>query len=237
MHTLLFGIKQCKRNAATKTAVVASCHFWNHYTREEKDGLKRNCTANLKYFKRPFHVDRNRWHLLSKHSMRRKGYADLRRSKKKIFVNNNTAMVHCNIINFYFGGLRFPVHLFVDMSIIHAIIGEVRLQDTDTNKEITKKCALRIPEDVHDASKVNGAVDVATSRYHICLKNPAQFYLICYYHSVGASFLIALRILAMTREGTALASLGFMSPWKATVCARLVCTSNLHSLKDMLACA
>ncbi|BFI14114.1 hypothetical protein MPTK1_5g00010 [Marchantia polymorpha subsp. ruderalis] len=113
-------------------------------------------------------------------------------------------------------------------------------QDGDSNEELTKEPALSIFEDVLDPSEVNcdgcdDAADVSTARYRIHLKNLAQFYLISDYLSVGASFRMVSRILAMTKESTSLASLVSVSEGKVDAFARYVCALNLQSLKDLLA--
>ena len=120
----------------------------------------------------------------------------------------------------------------MDKGIVDVIIGEMLLQDDDANEEITKERTLSIFEDVIDASEATDgdAADVSTARYRIRLKNPAQFYLIADYLSVGASFRVASRILTMTKEHTGLASLGFASEAKVAAYARIVCALNLQSL-------
>ena len=146
-------------------------------------------------------------------------------------------MVHRNTIKSHFGGLQALVQLFVDKGIVDVIIGKMLFQEDDANEEITKERALSIFGGVLDASEANDAdaADVDTERYRIRLKNPAQFYLIADYLSVGASFRMASRILAMTKESTGLASLGSVSEGKVTAYARFVCALNLQSLSDMVA--
>ena len=146
-------------------------------------------------------------------------------------------MVHRNTIKLHVGGSQAPVQLFVDKGIVNVIIGEMLFQEDDANEEITKECDLIIFGDVLDASEANDAdaADVDTARYCIRLKNPAQFYLIADYLSVGVSFRMVSRILAMTKESTGLASLGSVSEGNVTAYARFVCALNFQSLRDMLA--
>lgn len=108
-------------------------------------------------------------------------------------------------------------------------------QDNDTKEEIAKERALSIFEDVLDALKANDSVYVTTSKYCIRFNNPAQFYLITDYLSVGATLQIALQILAMRRKSTSLASLWSLPDLNGTPYARFICALNLQSLKDMLA--
>lgn len=233
-HALQFGVKICERNAATKAVVSASCLFCVHFGREAKIGSKRKRTVNVMYFKKPFRADMYRRHMISQHPQRWKEYSELTAREKESFFDSNAPVVHRNTINSHFGGSQVPVQLRVDKDIVDVIIGDMLFQEDDSNEEITKERALRIFEDVLDPSE-DEAADVATAGYRIHLRNPSQFYLIADYLSVGVSFRMASRILAMTKDGTGLASLGSVSEGKATSYARYVCALNLQSLKDLLA--
>ncbi|BBN17466.1 hypothetical protein MPTK1_7g14750 [Marchantia polymorpha subsp. ruderalis] len=207
-HALPFGVKIVERDSATKTVVSASCLFCAHFGREEKTGSKRIRTVNVMYFKKPFRADIQ--------------------SEKAYYFDANAPVVHRNTIN----------HTLV--GIVDVIIGDMLFQDGDSNEEITKERALNIFEDVLDPSEGNcdgcdDAADVSTARYCIHLKNPAQFYLISNYLSVEASFRMASRILAMTKESTGLTSLGSVSEGKVAAFARYVCALKLQSLKHLLA--
>lgn len=238
-HALQFGVKVVERDAATKEVVSASCLFCIHFGREENIGSKRSRTANVMYFKKPFRSDMYLRHMTSQHPLRWNEYSALNQTEKASYFDANAPVVHRNTIKSYFGGSQVPIQLLVDKDIVDVIIGDMLFQDDDNNEEITKERALSIFEDVLDPSEGNrdgcdDAADVSTTRYRIHLKNPAQFYLICDYLSVGASFRMASRILAMTKENTGLASLGSVSEGKAASFARFVCALNLQSLKDLL---
>ena len=211
--------------------------FCIHFGREEKIGSKRNRTTNVKYFKRPFHVDMYRRHLVSQHPGCWEEYSELSGSEKAGFFGDNAPVVHRNTIKSHFGGSQAPVQLFVDKGIVDVIIGKMLFQEDDSNEEITKERALSIFGDVLDASEANDAdaADVVTARYSILLKNPSQFYQIADYLSVGASFRMASQILVMTKESTGLASFGYVYEGKVTAYARFMCALNLQSLRDMLA--
>lgn len=176
---MLFGIKICERDDATKTLGSLSCLFFCiHFGREKKVGSKRNHTTNLKFFKRPFRVDMYHQRSLWPHPMYWKEYSHLSGSEKAGFLDDNAPVVRDNTIKSHFGGSQAPVHSFVDTGIFYVIIDERIFQDNDTNEEATKDRALSVFEDVLDAPEVNDAADIATSRYRIHLNNPAQFYLI-----------------------------------------------------------
>ncbi|BBN17363.1 hypothetical protein MPTK1_7g13940 [Marchantia polymorpha subsp. ruderalis] len=223
-HALQFGVKIVECDSATKAVVSASCLFCAHFGWEEKIRSKRNRTVNVMYFKKPFRADMYLRHMSLQHPLCWKEYSALSQSEKASYFDTNAPIVHRNTIKSHFGGSQVPIQLFVDKGIVDVIIGDMLFQDGDSNENITKERALSIFEDVLEPSEGNcdgcdDAADVSTARYRIHLKNPAQFYLISDYLSIGASFRMASRILTMTKESTGLASLGSVSEGKVAAFA------------------
>lgn len=162
--------------------------------------------------------------MISQHLDRWKEYPELSSRERASFFDRNASVVHRNTIKLHFNGLQVPVKLPIDKDIVGATIGNILFQDQDYNEEFTKKRSLRIFEDVLDLSEDNDeAANVATSKYRSHLRKPAQFYLIADYLSVRVSFLIASRILTITKDINGLASLGSVSEGKVTSYARYVC--------------
>lgn len=117
--------------------------------------------------------------------------------------------------------------MLVDKDIVNMTIGDMFFQDEDYIEEITKEHALKIFEDVLDLSKDNDkAANVVAERYRRHLRTPAHFYPITDYLSVRVSFLIASRILAMTKDSNALAALWSVYEVKVTSYSRYVCALN-----------
>lgn len=56
-------------------------------------------------------------------------YSKLSSGEKASFIDENTPIVHRSPIESYFGGLQFPIRLFVDKGTIDVIISDVRFSE------------------------------------------------------------------------------------------------------------
>ena len=147
-HLLLYGLKICERDTATKAIVSVSCRFCVHFGREEKIGAKRKATSNIQYFRRPFRADVYNRHMRQQHPVKWEQYCSLAEDRKATFFEANAPVVHRNTIRSHFGGSQQALYGMVNKSIVDVIIGEMLFHPDDGYDDVTKERALAVFEDV-----------------------------------------------------------------------------------------
>jgi hypothetical protein len=229
------------------------CRFCEIFGREEQPGRKRKATKNAQYFTAPFTPDCYRKHNETQHPCKWQHYQaadDKGGFFDGIVPIKNTLLSH-------FKNETAPRLFQIDVAIVDTIIGSTYFDvddESDSDEEAEeveaavcrdgrrrsdltpleiKKRALSIFVPVQDFSPKRSSYALVAA-YEVAIKNGFLFDMVIEFTSLGSTFRLTSRLAQSMKELTGMARYSGCNRRKVSSFLRVMCTSNLQMLSDVL---
>jgi hypothetical protein len=193
-------------------------------------GSKRLRTNNVKYFS-TFRVDGYKRHHQSQHAEVWKEYQAILDARAKEDFFSKIRVPFVNTLNAHLK-VKHPLFFQLNSSLIEVIVGDL-LFHPDNVEGVTCDRALQLFKKLEEVDPSNGDI-AGQDLYEVVVKTRKRFQLLIQFVACGASFRMASRLMACTRDESGMSVFGGWNDVMASNYTRILCAASLQILSDVI---